>query len=1031
MPGRSSPITSPSRKSSNEEKDDNGLYEYSPLSSVANSPQRSSPHRSPLQAHRDEGFYASPTSSTRSDYRFNSNNNTSPPPPAYTSPTRTVSSAQSGHSGESRYSSLMQYLDTDTTTSAQRPNQHHHPKSQLKTERSDKATVETVSTQNRSTNDSSNVAAGSDIYQYNAHTYANDYDYNDDNEKLGLSTYGEDSTYAGDNIHHHDDHHDDDAITAVSSMSLSPHKPHKHTQHQGYTGKATSASASAAAGNTSRRMASNHSHGNSTGGKSGATYVWDEWDGSGGPSSGGQTSHSDTGTGGGTYLDKYSYGSSAYRADADADADGVYDENTNYGDATEKVTYFSSTVTDVGVGSSSSSTIGGASSVQTIITHVKDKVDTLSKQLQQRKLRAQELQNELIRVHTARKRRLQKFKKEWELRLDSQREQQKAGVKRVSEFLTRVQTDVKSLQQKISSLYEKQSKMDNEKDTMLSIAMEEASRKARQQRKQWEIEENIVFEKAFTQKIEIMKKDAADSYGPELDRYVTEGKLKLRARQEECNLRVQKLRSDLSIEVDNKVAKAIEILREQLRNDEDIARKNSERKLAQTLDQHNEEIKYLKEKYQREKKILEDNTERQRRGNAEQTLESMREIRNSETKQLNELMISQQRELGQLAIAHSECLKKLNTEQQQRSEEFEKRLNMTLRQETIEKKEKMKHDIYSKNNHDIERVLAKLNEEVTEERQKIKKDILGEIDQLRLSTHDHLEAMQASERRSIARSVSLKGEIDDLNAQINQYNQIITQRMCDLTSVKKELSRLRVELREQEQLTDAADTKVEDERQKQRREFSSHLSCLEQEEVVAKETLHRTEIACANHLDDMRNQYTQDLVRIKEKVTSLLQSKDNVARDLRKQLSILQDASEKSQNKLDKLRAEQYAGLGDSTDTSGDGEFSWKALASQVATSNNNGHGHEDDYENDSDEEEGQHLNLLQKLNIGNVDINEGKRSTTTTNAGGAGVRSRHSGGGEREGRGTGSKNVNSSTSARSRHNNNTAARITVSTHKN
>ncbi len=83
----------------------------------------------------------------------------------------------------------------------------------------------------------------------------------------------------------------------------------------------------------------------------------------------------------------------------------------------------------------------------------------------------------------------------------------------------------------------------------------------------------------------------------------------------------------------------------------------------------------------------------------------------------------------------------------------------------------------------------------------------------------------------------------------------------------------------------------------------------------------------------MKNIYNNNIITIHNKVKLLLNKKDMIAKDLKKQLLLLKDKSNNIQDTLDKIRAQQYAGIGgtnsDLTDSS-----EWNDIKFNIVHSN-------------------------------------------------------------------------------------------------
>ena len=981
MAGRSSPITSPSRArnnggnepSLNRADEPDSLYEYSPLSSAANSP---------LARHKELGFYASPTSSAssrsiidksednmhgRSVSSYNRGNfdRDADAPPPYemdygsigAKAEKTLASTRNQHSPLKRFESSNAQLPSQTLNKDTPPQSPNHSiqsnTSRISKESSKYSEIMKYLDQSNASGCGSATSAysvadgrlgitsdasGHDDFR-SGHdsstskpfpkTFLTDRDPTPtanrgrdalyrttsaesdlpDDEKLGMSTY----SYGEEEMESVAD------LRELSSMSLSPGKKPSRMQGQGYKDI--------------------YSGNNSTTSRTPRTYVWDEWDAKSTPNIGSQQ-----------HISKRLYTSD--------NADDISSRLQSVANASnsDTVTYFSvaaapirevnsATKSQTNMHSDASVSSGkSGSTLMTVISQVKEKVQNVSSELNQTKQKAQELHVELVRVNTARKRRLLKFKQDWEQRLTMQREEQNAATKKISEFCHKVEDDVRNLQSKIESLTKKANTMDSQRESLLVLTTDELEKRARQARKQWETEEKLVFDKILKEKVETFKKQAADSFGPTLDKLVEDGKIKVRERRAESELRLQKLAASLQVDVQNKLALAKDQFKEQLRSDDDKVRRTNERKLSAALEEQERETERLKAKYEREKQLLETSTEQALRAHAEVTLDGIRDLRHSENKQLADLLAQHQKELGQLAGRQTEALNKLQEDIQRQNEHYLKSLQEMLNKEQTDKSLQERHVAEKKIRAETEKILIRLREDAAREQDQLQKSIIGGTENLRVTTHSHLETMQASEKRSTERLASLKGEIEDFEQQIAEHENIIRMKNKELSESNSRLIDLRLDLRSAEQATEETDMQAEKEKAAVRRKHASQLAQLEEEDVAAKEALSRAEVAAANRLEDQRAAYEHKITMIRDKVAALLTSKDANAKELKIILSELQDKCSYLQDQLDVYRARQYSGVDNSTEE----------LQEMLK----------------KDE------SLLQKLNIGNVDVARGTRTT-------------------------------------------------------
>ena len=342
----------------------------------------------------------------------------------------------------------------------------------------------------------------------------------------------------------------------LSSMSLSPNGKDKGRGTEARGGAPSSSYLSATA---QTFLASNKSSSSGAGAgavsspsrsvgaqsRGGRSYVWDEWQ----------------------YDDRH--GSVVSQLTGDDGEDG----NGSTAPGGDNATYFSLRAGAGASPSASSSpqrTLGShaSKSVQHVVGELKVKIDAMKAQLQQKQTRIKDLQSELARLHTAKTRREQKFKTTWESKLSEQREVQAATLKKSRDFVERISGDVKQLTIKRNGLKDKVARLAAHRESALQLLQEDAQRKAQRVRRQWEAEERAVFEKVLKGKEEALKKAAAESFGPALDKMVIEGKEAVRTRQDEVTKRLEKLRRELALEVQDKLTQAREELRDQIRDDD-------------------------------------------------------------------------------------------------------------------------------------------------------------------------------------------------------------------------------------------------------------------------------------------------------------------------------------------------------------------------------------------------------------------------------------------------------------------------------
>ena len=238
--------------------------------------------------------------------------------------------------------------------------------------------------------------------------------------------------------------------------------------------------------------------------------------------------------------------------------------------------------------------------------------------------KSKELQTELVRLNAAYNRRAEKIKTKLELQQKQQKEEQTLALNKQSEFLNRVTEDVRQLQEKHSALTNKLNLCESLGPDAVAAAREEGNRRRARAKRQWEQDEKQHFEKLAHSKQESMRKAAADSLGPKLERMVIEGREEVRAKEENAQSLLRELRKTLQADLEAKVSEAAEALSRTLALEEDRDVRQQERRSAERLRVKQQEIDGLREQAARDKKAMEEAAERARRVELEASLDARR-----------------------------------------------------------------------------------------------------------------------------------------------------------------------------------------------------------------------------------------------------------------------------------------------------------------------------------------------------------------------------------------------------------------------
>ena len=590
----------------------------------------------------------------------------------------------------------------------------------------------------------------------------------------------------------------------------------------------------------------------------------------------------------------------------------------NNDDGIDTITYFSIPTTarraqtemrrkhdhDDGLSSPTSKVSG--KSLSTVVTEIKGKVDMMKEELAITIKKIKEEELTLTRLQHAKQRSIEKFKRYWTTKIKDLKEEHSAAIAKQKEFLERLETDTKKLQSKQEALKEKISKAKHSKELSIELFKDEARKKRARARRQWEADEKIYMDKVIKSKEEQMKKAIADSFGPKIDKLVLNGKEEVRAKTDELEQKLLTLKQQLASEMESKVSEALDRIRDDSRNDDEKIRKQGERRLEEALRKQTDEIISLRERYARERKMAEENAERTRRVDAEAALESIRSIRKNETQHIEELMASQQREIAKILQVHAEEITDLQKSLRKEEEMFEEKCkNMLTHQQTIQD-EKARALAMSRAAAETEEILNKVKQEVVEERAKIKKAIDFEIEDLRVQVEQRLDNIMTSEKRSIERAGQLKSEIDGLQRTITNTQQLLEPKEKKLIDIKTNLSSLRLTLKDVEEEVTRVDNRLENEYEKSTRKQNKEIEKLKLKEKELMEKLSRQETMIANAKDDAKAEMSDELKRIRDKISSLISKKDIAEKELRRQLAVIQQRTSEIQQQVDKKRESQY-----------------------------------------------------------------------------------------------------------------------------
>jgi len=444
------------------------------------------------------------------------------------------------------------------------------------------------------------------------------------------------------------------------------------------------------------------------------------------------------------------------------------------------------------------------------------------------------------------------------------------------------------------------------KQQALDMTGEDGKRKLLKAKRQWEQDEKIHFEKIAASKAEQMKKAAADSFGPRLDRIVMHGKEMVRKRCDDIDSHLLALKHQLEAEMENRLSEELEKLRGEMRDEDERVRRTGEKKLEDCIRKHSDEVNAIKERYARERKLQEESAERTRRQDAESNLETLREVRRNEALHLQELLTSHQRDLASLATRHSE---EKATLQRQLREEEDKWLETCRQWRDQVKSDRMnraKASAMMRAASETDKVLQRLRDEVNEERRRTRTELENEVADLRVTVQTRLDALQVQEQRALERSSALRGETEALRKQLASLQDTVISRENVLEKEKAKLAEQRLELRTIEAESEREEARREEETSRRRQNSQRLVDEWKAKEKQAFEEMQTLEVQLANKKDDVRAAHAQEIATVRTKINSLLAKKDATARELQRQLADLQEKCGVVQEALEQKRESKF-----------------------------------------------------------------------------------------------------------------------------
>ena len=435
-----------------------------------------------------------------------------------------------------------------------------------------------------------------------------------------------------------------------------------------------------------------------------------------------------------------------------------------------------------------------SSSSRIIGEELKSRISSLKSVLKANKDEARELQAEFARLSMVKTRRTDKRRKQIEALMLEQENEQRLGLKKQEDFITKLTADIAAFEEKSSILTAKINSMEEERDTQLAAALKFFKQSRSRTLRQLEAEEKQSIEKIVHSKLAAMNKSAADGFGPKLDEMVRTGKSELAKLTEESDGSLKKLRSLLEAESENKVMELrnkfigkgkLQVLKE---------KQDSQTKVVEIKTAYNRDINTIATELETEKSRLSVNAARMKDladGEADSSVMLIREAQKITMQDLLGLHSEEVVRLAQQLHAERESLRsrlgdekvlhfKMCRERKGKMQEAEQdRLLMELKQELTEEKD---------------RVISALRIDVLKERRDLKTRADTELAAYRAEKEEDGRSVGESYRDVSQRVKLLRGDVAILQSKVKVLEANIRSMDGKLSSLKRKNGQLTTEL---------------------------------------------------------------------------------------------------------------------------------------------------------------------------------------------------------------------------------------------
>lgn len=573
-------------------------------------------------------------------------------------------------------------------------------------------------------------------------------------------------------------------------------------------------------------------------------------------------------------------------------------------------------------------TASGNSEVDGAVVSLQEKLDSIKSEIKAKSEEAKELKGELVRFRTILERRERKVRQDWTLKLQESKSKATETISSQQQTLNSLIQGNKVLEEKLHLLVQKIQEYEEKKETTINNAKQDMKKQREQARRQLLVEEQAVFVKAAAKKSTQMQKQVADSFGPKMDDMIIKNKEYLRQKKLNSESDLEKLKIELTFDLESKNEQIIKRQRENVKAMEKNIKVANETKLKTLIEKHSDEIAKLKEMAELQILQLQDHVEKKRKMDDEARVELMHSIQREESEQMKILLADHQRAIVKLIQRNDEVLASTEKELTAQKDSFEVKLRLTLGNESKEKNSLRQKDLHVKFEEETIAILARVRQDMQEERESIQKAFDDKTHKLKLEWQDRIDKLQGNVQRHLQQMNELRQLDKDLDQKITELKNEIHIKSNEISVSENNIERLSKELANSKftgKLSNSPNRKhvmnrIEDEihQWKSKLELTTNeINELERTAQDIKENKKR-------EMEEQRN-------RIELKIERLLNGRKNELQHHKAILEALLEKSSQANEVLEKLREASAATCSlESTPSLGTGNIPMKKKPSRL-----------------------------------------------------------------------------------------------------